>query len=276
MTARVLNLLTTAVLLMITVSLPSLADSSFVGRWYRVEVIIFSHLGQNGLTSESWPLTQPTLQDYTTLQTLFPPQSLAQTNQAQNQPQVYALDGNAIAANTSTPVSGPQAFTLLPQNQLTLNREQTRINSRPGYQTILHIAWLQPVASPKQAKSIHIFGGNMYSANGQSVGTDFDGTQPYSKQVIWQINGSMRISVQRFFNVSFNLLFAAPTSLLTRLANNNYFTQSGSALSYFRLLQSRRMRSNELNYIGHPLYGALIMITPVLTQNTPQSAPNSH
>src|SRR3990167_7883938 len=52
------------------------------------------------------------------------------------------------------------------------------------------------------------------------------------------VNGTLKLSVRRYFDLTIDLLFA-------------------SSDKYFRLQQSRRMRSNELNYIDFPLYGVL-------------------
>jgi hypothetical protein len=44
-------------------------------------------------------------------------------------------------------------------------------------------------------------------------------------------------------------------------------TADSSALNYqvYRLQQSRRMRSNEVHYLDHPLFGIIVQVTPYIT-----------
>jgi hypothetical protein len=60
-----------------------------------------------------------------------------------------------------------------------------------------------------------------------------------------KVYGTVSMSRSRFLHLDVDLL----------LRNNN----SGS----FRITNHRRMRSNELNYIDHPLFGILVIATPL-------------
>ncbi len=130
-------------------------------------------------------------------------------------------------------------FSLLPPSQFILNEAQSRLDKNPSYHTLMHIAWRQPVYAPRRATAVRVVGGP-----------------------VGQVNGTVRVSVAHYLNVSFNLLFAAPTSQLSRLARNDYFNNAGDTV-YFHLSEKRRMRSNELNYVDFPLYGVLIKIVPI-------------
>lgn len=143
-------------------------------------------------------------------------------------------------------------YRLLDPQNFTLAKEQARLNKYIStYHTIMHIAWHQLVFEPRYARAIHIKGGNIYNNDGTTIP---------------QVNGTIRVSVQHYLNVSLNLTFAASSHAISKLARNHYFDNARNGLIYFHLLQTRRMRSNELNYIDFPLYGILIKITPV--QNT--------
>lgn len=146
-------------------------------------------------------------------------------------------------------ISNQQFYRLLEQQDFTLAKEQTRLNKYSAtYHTITHIAWRQQVFEPLYAHAVHITGGQVYNKGGQ---------------ITPQVNGTIRVSVKRYFDVNFNLTFAAPAYAIAKLARNNYFDNAPNGLVYFHLLQTRRMRSDELNYIDFPLYGILIKITPV-------------
>lgn len=155
---------------------------------------------------------------------------------------------NAITLAPTT--SDLKYYRLLTPQDFTLSKEQKRLNQFIStYHTVMHIAWRQQVFEPRYAHAVHILGGQMYNSAPQ-------------------VNGTIRISVQRYLNVSLDLMFAAPANAISKLARNGYFSSAPSNLIYFHLLQTRRMRSNELNYIDFPLYGVLIKITPVTTASS--------
>lgn len=153
--------------------------------------------------------------------------------QSANQPPSFS---DALSLNNQNANNYYQA---LSPAQFLMQREQAEFNRNPEYRTILHTAWLQPFTGGT-SPTIHLTG---------------DGG-PYS------INGTIRISLDRYFNTSFNLYFAAPENALARYDTHNSFHQSDN-LVYFHIQEKRRMKSHELNYIDFPLFGVLIKIIPV-------------
>ncbi len=59
-----------------------------------------------------------------------------------------------------------------------------------------------------------------------------------------EIQGTVKVSLARFLHLDLNLVL--------RDGDQKY-----------QLQQSRRMRSNELHYIDHPMFGVIVIITPV-------------
>lgn len=74
------------------------------------------------------------------------------------------------------------------------------------------------------------------------------------------LKGNMSITLDHYFNVHTDLLLTEPTAFLQKLGINNYFKNWDQSAFSFQFSQDRRMRSNELNYLGHPLIGVLIKI----------------
>ncbi len=169
----------------------------------------------------------------------FTPKSVTQEQWPKINPSAYAFP-NAISLKPSA--NGYHYFTELAPNRMMLNREALELEKNPNYQVLMHLAWLQPVYA--HANTIQLTTHSLPS-NSRTK----------------EINGVMRISVERYFDVHFNLLFAVPGSRLSSLARNDYF--NGANTVYFHLNEMRRMRSNELNYIDYPLYGILIKIKPI-------------
>lgn len=130
-------------------------------------------------------------------------------------------------------------YRLLSKNQFGLLKENQLLQKKPGYQVLLHLIWQQKVQTPEQAKPIHIY-------------NDFTQTN--------HLNGTITIGVKKYFDVHVNLFLGVPVSKLIELSKTSYFRNLSGKIAYFHLLQTRRMRSDELNYIDHPLYGVLIKI----------------
>lgn len=156
---------------------------------------------------------------------------------------------------------------LTPENQLNhgekmlLGELRNRLAGQANYQVLMHISWVMTSSHPNQA--IHIYGGKIFDRNGNALGNLTNGTDSYNDNNIWQVNGSVKISLDRFFDVNFNLYFAEPKNKIFAIAGNNSLVNTADNFVYFRLKQHRRMRSNELNYISMPMYGVLIKIIPL-------------
>lgn len=207
------------------------AESANTAKWYQIELIIFSHITAQALNSEHWPWTNNR----------------------------YVPKPRTIELNFSSGAN----YGILAPSYFLMQREQARISKQARYQVLLHLAWRQQIRHPRHARPIHIFGGNAYNSSGKVIASNLNGNAPYDSNAIWQVDGTFRISVRRYFDVNANLLFTVPTSQLSRISKTGDFDNIQGKFAYFRLLQSRRMRSKELNYIGYPLYGILVKVIPL-------------
>ena len=198
-------------------------------KWYQFDLIVFSHITQPALASEQWPWT----------------------------PINYTATPNTITLSADSSV-GP--FALLPPSDFILKTESHRLEKHPNYSILLHLSWRQKIANRRHSQPIHIFGGNLYDAAGRIINTARYGHQPYNNLDVWQVNGTITPSLQRYIDVKFNVLFSEP---LHALPATTRFNNVHNRFAYFRLKQTRRMRSKELNYIGYPLYGILIKVIPI-------------
>lgn len=167
---------------------------------YQIEVIVYSHITEAGLKSESWPLLPP-----------------------------------AIISPNTVELSEDQ---ILPESSWRLRNAHLKLENN-HYPVLLHIAWLETANELRKKKIIHLVGGTTY-------------------QEERQMDGTLAISLDRYFNLHFNLRFLMPWNSVKDNNQNPYFS--------FKIDESLRMRSNELNYIDHPLYGILIQITPMGTE----------
>jgi hypothetical protein len=71
------------------------------------------------------------------------------------------------------------------------------------------------------------------------------------------IDGTIKLIRKRFLHVDADFIYRAP-----------YIDEAANKLSRekwpqaFRLVESRRMRSREVHYLDHPMFGILILATP--------------
>ena len=190
---------------------------------YRVEVLIFSRLNNQNLTLEQWP-------------TIDPKKTI---NRAQFQTEQYQRFLNRIQLKIRPPI----------ENRMAAISQKLQAHHYP---VLLDTSWEQEIGGPSDAQPTQLFGGLKYS----------DQQEPDSK-ASWQVNGSIKISVDHYFNVSLNLLFAEPIAKIRSMDATNYFASQSGPLTYFHLDQNRRTRSNELNYVDFPLYGVLFEISKI-------------
>lgn len=174
----------------------SMASQADTVNTYQIEIIVFSHITDQGLKSEYWPELPPPLISPSTIE----------------------LSDDQILPESSW--------------QLKTVHEQLENNQYP---VLLHLAWQESAADARNGQIIHLTGGATYK----------DGKR--------QMDGSIFIGLQHFFNIHLKLRFLEPN--LTHSQDNSYVS--------FKLDKSLRMRSKELNYIDHPLYGILIEIIPL-------------
>lgn len=207
---------------------------------YQVELLIFSHINAQGVNSEHWPVIKdPTI----------------------NLSRALAL--NPLLENDAQNPNQIASYQILPNFNFSLAKSDRKLMNTQGYNVIMHIAWQQELAGPHDAKWVHLFGGAGYDNEGNVIAQDMDGSATYDQAQHWQVDGLIRLDTVRYINTRYNLYFAAPTGEIQDLSNNDNFAEIDTPLIYFKLDQFRRMRSDELNYIGHPLYGILIKVTKV-------------
>ena len=143
------------------------------------------------------------------------------------------------AVNLMPPYSGTVSFVQVPSSGFRLNAEASRL-SQDGYQILMHTAWLQQFLG-QTSRPIHLYTDQTYS-QGDS-----------------ELDGTLTINKDTYFNVNANLILTEP---MNDLSNTQQVISSGDGMAHFTLSETRRMRSNELNYFDHPLMGMLILITP--------------
>jgi len=124
-----------------------------------------------------------------------------------------------------------QAVTVAdPPIDSSLSKAAQRIKEDGRYRILMHKRWVQ---SP-EAKS-----------TSQMVRLD-DGVE---------LDGFVRFYLSRFLHVEVDLALTKPTS-------GGLFSSETDINQLYRLTQQRRVKSQEIHYFDHPLFGALVRVAP--------------
>ena len=220
------------------------------GPVYKVELIVFAHVTPQGLLSEDWP-AMPVLPR---MQRVYDLKSM---------PQVIGLSNQNDTPASPAPA---QLYQILSPTNLTLTKEANKLNANGNYPILVHVAWLQPGLPIRNAKRIHIYGGQAYTATGQlataisplNLNGNSAALPTPNTNIQWQLNGYVRVSKPYLFQLHADLVLTIPKQLLAQVS-----TTAASQLktNQFILQQTFRMRLGQLYYIDHPLFGILAEVT---------------
>ncbi|SEQ68564.1 Peptidoglycan-binding protein, CsiV [Amphritea atlantica] len=218
---------------------------------YKVELLIFSHQSSDTLGDEIWPL----------IDTIPPRRSRALEYNQQGQKIGY--------------------FTRLPKSSLSLSGKQASLRRSSLYRVLFHEAWIQPVGEVKNRHVVRINGGEildngLYELDGY-ISID-KGRYLHFRSDLFHSRRLSPTESQMLLKPSAGPTPADETPLSdasmtetptdqpegTSANGNRYLTQT--TIPDFLTVEmesARRMRSNELHYIDHPLFGMLVKISPV-------------
>lgn len=146
-------------------------------------------------------------------------------------PGAPALD-NAIELAAAG--ASEKSWRLLLPTELSMGGVMQRLRNSARYRPLLHVGWVQPMDGSDRSPAVHVFSGMTGS-----------GDTPVSSP---QINGVAAVRRNRFMHGDVDLLFKK---------------NAAAAPITARLDASRRLRNNEVHYLDHPLFGAIIKVTPI-------------
>lgn len=205
----------------------------------------------------------------------------AQQNDYQPGNELWRDDFNPDYSTEPVTLSNPQqadverqAFLDLPENLRKLNASAQRISKAPDLRLLAHLAWRQPVMEKDEAQPIRIQTGDLFDSAYELEGTVtiFRGRYLHTSSDLFfsrfdTVNNANQLDWSVF---SENKPASDSAAWLqeqhkqgglvpsTDVQGNTRFIRAATA----HLKQSRRMRSDELHYIDHPLFGMLVHITP--------------
>lgn len=225
-------------------------------RYYDVEIIVIENLAQNAKQAENWPLdvNLPRPEKLITLGEPFPAEWLP----AEFDPAI--------------------SYMLLPADKLQLNAEAEKIEQSKTQRVLFHTAWRQPGLD--KDLSLPVYFKRELTANGlnnDSLTTNRTITNSRESEIPAKasnssvLEGVLRVTLARYLHFEADLTYRAKIAEV--INNENPFAVLDSEKKRETLIKQgvihlneerRRIRSNELHYLDHPVLGVLLRITPYI------------
>ncbi len=234
------------------------AQSSHAGRWFQIEVIVFTQSG-SGNAGRELPRVD----------TLPRPADLQ-----------FLRASESATGGDVDPARDP--LVLLPREQRTLNHVARKLEQSHGYRVLYHGAWRQPVLLHRDAQPVYIRGGDQVHDVPELEGTLVPSVDFYLAAEV-----DLRLSEPGTGAANVAMPAATPTDPdwhrqaagvepdIDGLGHRGGFGQVAQrpAVDTVALQEKRgRMRSTELHYFDHPRLGMLIRFDRYSTPPVPSAA----
>lgn len=125
----------------------------------------------------------------------------------------------------------------------------TQLKRRKDIQVLGYTSLRFDASDVRKTRRIHLYGGtqsNLMKQNNR-----------------WPVDGIMSVTLNRYFDLGFNLTFNVDTSTLKTLNAQWNANNQRTDISAFQFKNNRRMRSQQINYLDNPLFGVLVLISPI-------------
>ncbi len=199
---------------------------------YIVEMIFFAHEGNN------W---EP---------------SVHAQKQSPHQPDIQS----AIPLNDSAVFYD---FLPLSENEFRLHDLANLLTTSGKYRVMQHVAWLQPGLAKEAAIPVRIQAGKDFNDTFKElkpIQVDSSNAAELGKISVRELDGTVKVFLARYLHIFTDLIYRRPSG--SEALPSTEFDSSGRDLhlTEHALKAHRKMRSEELHYIDHPLFGILVEI----------------
>ncbi|MCW9024559.1 MAG: peptidoglycan binding protein CsiV [Gammaproteobacteria bacterium] len=238
-------------------------------RYYDIELVIFENLQDKNFQTEYWAqnIERPIPETFIDLNSELPEQLVLPEN-----------------------IDPLLTFKEIPGRDLRLLEEASKIEQSASRRVILHTAWVQPGLAHDKSISVHfnqtlVPEASVRSDQLENDATEFPSELSLQKYESASLDSLIRVSLARYLHVETDLLLTLdeePAPLIeSPFAQTESFIENAAVTTtdsreieggetglrplprQVHIQQTRRrIRSNELHYLDHPLISMVILITP--------------
>lgn len=202
---------------------------------YNIDVVIFEDAGARYLNSEQWPIVHHpedlSSADLTGLElnplTTGQPATKTVNKAADNQPDSPDINITHHASDA-------------------LAEHIAKLESSARYNILLQQSWQQTGLSNTDAINVHI-------------DTAAENPEKDNNKLESSLQGTLKLILGRFLHLHTDLLYKRPKQPDDSISA----TMHDRSYNEFEIKSQRKMRSNELHYIDHPLIGILVLVSPI-------------
>ena len=244
----------------------SFADEEDI-RYYDVELIIFKNTNPKYQLSELW-----------------------EKNYIQTEPETYVQIGQPLPIELAENYNPLLSFQHIENTDYRLNDIVTSLNESNLHSVLLHSAWRQPGMSKTNALNVkinHFIPEENTAVDETSIyQDDLDNTQFNTKKNDnneqfssddnntsnsleinqenkgYVLSGYIKLILSRYLHLKIDLIYHKLKSEMTEQFFTDEFGEDDLLPDIYHITQTRRLRSNELHYIDHPVISIIVLITP--------------
>lgn len=193
---------------------------------------------------------------------------------------------NSVVITRSEFDSSGNSFKLLGNSHLELVAQRERLEKHAGFEPVLHVAWRMPVESGRSAKPIHIFAGENFASQ---IDTE------QQSEDIWAIDGNFKVYLDHYLYIDSQLVIRkAITEQVSQVEQNVEVIDDENGIQIAKVEsvldeteqgemanrvtnktvikevlfdQNRRLRSEEIHYLDHPLIGIIVQIRKIAEED---------
>ncbi|MDH5570155.1 MAG: peptidoglycan binding protein CsiV [Gammaproteobacteria bacterium] len=216
---------------------------------YEVEIIIFENLNHLYQDTENWPelLTIHNSDNYLATQTP------AFTNDKQHH------NKDAI-------------FELVKNQNLRLDNLKEKLSNNSNHRVLYHSAWKQMGLDRDNAIPFEIDSRQYYT---NSLQNDHINNSVPEKTINTYVEGYVTLILSRYLHFNIDLTYYIKQENISEILimnESNIVPSRFQQYDQFKIASERRMRSQEIHYIDHPLIGILVIATPFkVTETNPKN-----
>jgi hypothetical protein len=231
---------------------------------YQVEVLIFAVNDAAALARESWPEMYETAGSG---QFLYITAAEAGGKAAPAAP----VNKDVVVKKPAAPM-----YQFLGHDQFKLATSIAKLKKNPHYEVLLHTAWRQPAIDLKDETAVFVFDGmteaehpvdplpSADAATGAPtappVPQSASETQNFDPHAP-RFSGTVKLALGQYLHVALDLYYRKEMSRVGSVdASGKEVLTTHNALQSFHLNEIRRIKTGEVNYFDHPVFGALVLI----------------